>query len=678
VPVELPAVWPVSHSRPVVEGRTLPIDQLFDVSFADEIARLESYNKHHYRPNTYLHKWWARRCGSTFRLILKHLVADPKQRDYYAPGGLEGKVILDPMMGGGTTLHEALRLGANVVGIDIDPIPVVQARATLSDVTLPLLEAAFAELRRGLGEALAPLFQTSCPYCDETGPLRFTLYGAHRHCACGPALLVDTTVLRRERDGRTIRLCPRCHRVVRGQEACDCPPVMEKAPLVVKELDSCPTCGEAYQEEIDTPYYARYRPLVVVGQCSRHGLFFVEPGPADRAQLALADSRRPALSLGPRSAFAVAAGPKSRDLLSRGVTNYLDLFSSRQLLYLEQAMALLPQFAPLVRLNLGLLISTSLEFNSLMCGYKGARGAGAGDRPGAIRHTFSYHAYTFPYTALENNPLFPQKASGTLEKLFHDRIRRARHWALQPRERNLNGEKARFRAVKGEQDVGVEVDSPAELAQGTRRFFLQQRSATRLPLAEGSVDYVVTDPPYYDSVQYSDLATFFRLWLQRLVPEAARWHYDLSQSAVDSLANSNGQYTTILSQIFGECRRVLRPEGRLIFTFHNWKPRGWTALTLALQRAGFRLVNHYVVHSENPVSVHIANMRALTHDAILVLAPEMAGNGSQWQRPPAIDKSDSARFCADCASLLGWLLEARLDQEAVARVWERALVAGSQ
>lgn len=30
------------------------------------------------------------------------------------------------MMGGGTILHEAIRLGANVIGYDIDPIPVLQ------------------------------------------------------------------------------------------------------------------------------------------------------------------------------------------------------------------------------------------------------------------------------------------------------------------------------------------------------------------------------------------------------------------------------------------------------------------------------------------------------------------------------------------------------------------------
>ena len=115
-----------------------------DADLANQLARLESFNRHLYRPNTYLHKWWARRCGSTFRWILKSLVEDPERRDYYAPGGLEGKVILDPMMGGGTTLHEAVRLGASVVGVDLDPIPVLQARATLTDAPLADLEHAFS------------------------------------------------------------------------------------------------------------------------------------------------------------------------------------------------------------------------------------------------------------------------------------------------------------------------------------------------------------------------------------------------------------------------------------------------------------------------------------------------------------------------------------------------------
>ncbi len=44
-------------------------------------------------PIPYLHKWWARRCGSTFRTILKQFVADATSRDYYSVGGLEGKSL---------------------------------------------------------------------------------------------------------------------------------------------------------------------------------------------------------------------------------------------------------------------------------------------------------------------------------------------------------------------------------------------------------------------------------------------------------------------------------------------------------------------------------------------------------------------------------------------------------
>src|SRR2546423_15045246 len=83
----------------------VPIDESFPEAEANELAKLESYNKNLFRPNTYLHKWWARRSGVTFRYILKQLVSDAERRDYYAPGGLEGITILDPMMGGGTTLH---------------------------------------------------------------------------------------------------------------------------------------------------------------------------------------------------------------------------------------------------------------------------------------------------------------------------------------------------------------------------------------------------------------------------------------------------------------------------------------------------------------------------------------------------------------------------------------------
>ena len=655
---------------------TIPLDTDFDNEFANQIAQLEAYNKHHYRPNSYLHKWWARRCGSTFRLILKQLVADEALRDYYEPGGLAGKIILDPMMGGGTTLHEAIRLGAHVIGADLEPIPVLQARATLTQLDLLSLEQAYQRFYREIRQNVGPYFKTICPDSGLETAVNYTLYGVKRMCNGRPVIMIDSLVLRQEMDGSTIRLCPYCHAVLTNAATCSCsgdctlPRLLEKG---TKTFDGEPA---AYEDDLTIPYYQRYAPLVIVTRCPRQkGLLFKVPDAADVALLAEAETVRAELPF-ERADFAIDPGRKSRQLTPRGIANYLDLFSSRQLIFLDQAIRLLPQFTPEVKLNLGLLVSTSLEFNSMLCGYKGKNKR----RAGAIRHTFSHHAYSFPYTALENNPVYPRKASGTLQKLFQARIRNGRLWAMKPRERvigkrlSVSGEK-KFVEIVGEQDSGLEVDSVAEMTSDSRqRFLLLQGSSTQLNLPDDSVDFIVTDPPYFDSVQYTDLAAFFRVWLRHLLPNAAEWAYDTHDSAVDPhQLDSESRYTELMTGIFRECRRVLREgNGRFIFTFHHWNPKGWAALTVALQQAGFALVNRYVVYSENPISVHIAGMKALLHDAILVFAPSEEVE-TVWQRPSRINHTESEQFCYDCGTMLGWLLQEGVAETAVLPLWQEAL-----
>jgi hypothetical protein len=112
-------------------------------------------------------------------------------------------------------------------------------------------------------------------------------------------------------------------------------------------------------------------------------------------------------------------------------------------------------------------------------------------------------------------------------------------------------------------------------------------------------------------VQYSDLAIFFHVWLRRLLPDGP---------------------------------------------------------------SGFVLVNRYVVHSESPLSVHIAGFaRPLLHDAILVLAPLAAGVARAWTAPLAVDQSGSRQFCYDCATLLGWLLNSDLSPPMIEQSWQRYL-----
>jgi len=533
-------------------GHSLAIDVSFPEEFVNALSKMEVFNKHLFRPNTYLHKWWARRCGSTFRAILKQFVPDPDRRDYYAPGGLEGKIVLDPMMGGGTTLHEAIRLGANVIGADIDPIPVVQARASLTQADLRVLRAAFDRFFADLYDRLGHYFRTECPHCRQTVDSQYMLYGLRKSCACGEVVQVDQYELRREAN-RVIRIHPDSWAI--SDDPSGPPTLVRAARLVTKAERSCPICKQEYQELLGTPFYARYVPIAVVGTCPEHGLFFRSPGESDLARMEQAEKQREKLDFGPPEGFRVRDGPKSGDLLKRNVDSYLDLFSSRQLLYLHQAIQQLRAYDGITRLNLGLLVSTSLEFNSMLCGYKGWYER----RPGAVRHVFALHAYAFQYTALENNPISRQRSSGNLQQLFLDRIERGRKWAVLPIERRVGRDgKGELVKISGEVDGGIEVFDLADLAAGRQRFWLIHGDSQSLPLDSHSVDLVVTDPPYYDNVQYSDLATFFRVWLAHLLPGEVDWAYDETLSAVAPKArNDASNFLTVLSGIFSECERVM-------------------------------------------------------------------------------------------------------------------------
>ncbi len=644
----------------------------FPEEAANELARRESFNKHLYRPNTYLHKWWARRSGTTFRHILKHLVTDPAKRDYYAPGGLEGKVVLDPMMGGGTILHEAIRMGANVVGVDIDPIPVLQARATLTLPSLSHKHEVFSRFFAQLREELAPLYQTTCPTCECGAEVQFLLYGLRRRCDCHEVIFVDSLVLRQNHT-HDIHICPMCLQVYSGSHhTCESTSGIR---LVEKGTRGCPTCGARLADIRRESFSDRYVPLVVIGTFREHGQFFKAVEQNDLAAIAQARALAHGLDLGPPDDFLVPAGPKSNDLLQRGVHTFQDLFTARQLLYLSHCRRLLPHFSDEDRLWLALLVSTSLEFNSLLCGYKGRDIR----RPGAIRHVFSHHAYSFPYTALENNPVFSAETSGTLKRLFRDRIARAGEWAYRPLERRISGHTVKKVTVPGEVDGGTSASDWDQITSDGRRFLVLQRDSAKLEIPPSVVDYVVTDPPYYDNVQYSDLSNFFRVWLRMLLPGEADWCYDPTASAV-SEGNHEGvrKYAEVLTNIWQVCHSALKRDGLLIFTFHHWSPEAWAALTLSLKRARFELANRYVVFSENPISVHIKGLRSLKHDTILVLRPlEETTTPTEWPAPSRIDTTDSYTFCRDCGSALGWFLASATEGHSIHTEWARLLRGGN-
>src|SRR5207249_12011106 len=93
-----------------------PIERAFPWRELRSVSRRQGTRK----PPIYsVHRWWARRPPELYRAILELL----KEKNGARPSDpLAGKVVLDPFMGGGTTLVEAQALGAEVIGFDTEAL----------------------------------------------------------------------------------------------------------------------------------------------------------------------------------------------------------------------------------------------------------------------------------------------------------------------------------------------------------------------------------------------------------------------------------------------------------------------------------------------------------------------------------------------------------------------------
>ena len=81
------------------------IERDFDVSFVADLALREKQIQQNYRPIVAVHKWFARRPGTLFRgLLLSEFLDAPLRETFYKGQSLPDLRILDPFMGGGTTL----------------------------------------------------------------------------------------------------------------------------------------------------------------------------------------------------------------------------------------------------------------------------------------------------------------------------------------------------------------------------------------------------------------------------------------------------------------------------------------------------------------------------------------------------------------------------------------------
>ena len=110
-------------------------DVPFDLMY--EAARKEASRK---KPVFFIHKYFARRITCNFRMMLlgtllskEDSIWDEMYRSHNNCD-LKNLTILDPFMGGGTAIFEALRLNTQVIGCDLQPLSKFVTKALIQDI----------------------------------------------------------------------------------------------------------------------------------------------------------------------------------------------------------------------------------------------------------------------------------------------------------------------------------------------------------------------------------------------------------------------------------------------------------------------------------------------------------------------------------------------------------------
>lgn len=615
-----------------------------------QLSQDETGKRQYYRPIYSLHKWWARRPGALFRSIV--LLAQKKgdelflyntegslssDSDYFKQHDLSNVVIFDPFMGGGTTLVEANRLGAKVIGCDLNPVSYWIVRETLKPIDLDKLDQYFHQVEQTAGPKIKSLYETRCTECYQLADGMYVFWVRSVVCPdCQRKVRLYKRTLLNEGLSRNKPIsagnpatvfCPACLALNNwdGKSDCTCHACGHVFNPETGTYDQgfydCLNCGRTHTQLLETLRNGQHLQDELVAieywcpSCQKR--LYKSPDSEDRRRLELIiqtfEKQRDTLIF-PKEK--ILEGDSSVRWRIHKYTHYYQVFNPRQLLafnYLFQAIQSIPEEE--YRNALITAFSNSLEYNNMMTPYNYPHRK--------LHHLFNYHALPLTTTPVENAVWgVGDEGAGTFVNCYN-RYRLAKEYGQSPFDKFKDANGTVHTVVSKERIEAHFVDSFQQLLETHRGAMLLCGNSSSLPsIPDKSVDLIITDPPYFDSVHYSELSNFFYVWMKELIhhPYFTAEHVPTDDEAIvnDRMEKGEQEYQQLLTSVFSEGHRVLKDDGKLIFTFHHTKWKAWWTVLNAVLHSGFRVVDSFPVMSEYKVNPHIRNKQSLDMDLVLV------------------------------------------------------------
>ena len=584
------------------------LESTFPAVEISKLAEVESWRKEVYRPATHTHKWWAKRLGTVFRsIIIESLNYSGNEPTLYDTKKNEFSdiVLFDPFAGSGTTLVESVKLGLRTIGRDINPVATLVQRQAVAEWNIEKLKAAFGMIESACktelnsyyvnedGETVLYYFwvaQANCPDCDVVVDLFSSkIFAKHAYASkhpeskaicvtCGDIVITDYRssefVCKNGHHNQTLgsvkgqnMTCSNGHVnkvlfALKGKR----PSYRMYAKLVLNKMNkkvyqSIDSFDEKLYKEIESKY-----------------------------QLLKADIVSPTGNL--------EVGINTRQAKSWGFDKWEDFFNTRQLLSLGLIGKAIKELDvdESIKEALTTLFSGTLEFNNLFCSFKG-------EGTGAVRHMFSNHTLKPERVPLEANPWGTNYSSGSFSTLFKSRLIRAYEYKKHPSDLALNDS-----VVK--KVGGLSLPLNLDIAESWTEFITNKSSAyivsgdsSNTDIADKAVDLIITDPPYMDNVNYSELADFFHAWLKNIQPYKS-YDNSVSTRSDNEVQSANpDDFSKAIERVWTECERVLKDDGLVAFTFHQARISGWIALVKALKNAGLTITSIQPIKGEMSNSI---------------------------------------------------------------------------
>jgi len=448
-----------------------------------------------------------------------------------------GDVILDPFCGGGVTVVEALKLRRRVVGIDINPLATWITQVEVEPVDIDDLEEDFEKWYEWVKKSVSPLFEAECNNCGKKAQAEWYEWSNVVVCpGCGK----DVVLAEAEKLKNAVYVCTNIKCKSRFKAT-----GLERRPdkmMWVKTV--CEECGES---EIRKP---RKSDLELAGKIETDEAKIIK-----REKLFIPDDQFPDMDRA-----------RDDDIFSKGVHHFRDLFTPRQRIAIARIRSRLENDHNVNKIvgTLNHVFSGMLRFsNKMVFRSKGWQGGNPIEWAG--------HQFWLPNVYNEINPIIG------LKKKYQTLIK-----GKKEQEKNINN----F-------SVYPQGKVPWRELRNKSTCWILANSSENVTLPDGSIDTIITDPPFGGNVQYLELSDFYLVWLKGLV----EWGgiTDKSREAIETRnrgfegAKDREHYENMLYRVFKECRRVLKPDGWMVMTFHNKDIGVWMSLHRAAQRAGFRM-----------------------------------------------------------------------------------------